>query len=67
MLEGTGRRLQLPRNRSDAQASRRGGSSASRFCPEGHQRVGVGAANNISLVTGWPGRCTMNGIDTTWA
>ncbi len=34
MLERTGRRLQLPRNRPDAQASRRGGSSASPLGPE---------------------------------
>ena len=34
MLERTGRRLQLPGNRPDAQASRRGGSSASPLGPE---------------------------------
>jgi len=31
------------------------------------RRVGGGGASGISWVTDWPGRCTMNASDTTWA
>jgi hypothetical protein len=27
---------------------------------------GIRAVSDISWVTDWPGRCTMNAIDTTW-